>query len=60
MALFGIIRPSSRLIHIRWVGHHSNMNVLLRVIETAPSRIRSRLGVAQSVKLTSPRLETGG
>jgi hypothetical protein len=47
MALDGILRTSSRMIHIRLVGHHSSRNILLRVIEIAPSQIGSGLGVAQ-------------
>jgi hypothetical protein len=60
MALSDIIRPSSGIIHIRLVGHHSRRNVLLRVIEISPNRIGSGLEVAQSVKLTSFELESEG
>jgi hypothetical protein len=48
------------LIHIGLVGHNSNKNVLLRVIEISPNRIGSGLGVDQSVELTSSRLEFKG
>jgi hypothetical protein len=35
-ALSKIIRPSSELIRIRWVGHHSSRNVLIRIVKIAP------------------------
>jgi hypothetical protein len=73
-ALSRFIRNSSRLIRIRWVGHYSSRNVLIRIVKIAPSRIRSilgvmktspnwngsRLGVIQSVRITSSRWEPGG
>jgi hypothetical protein len=60
MALSGIVRPSSRMIHKRFFGHHSSRNVLMGVIKNAPSWSGSRLGVAQGVKLTSSGCESGG
>jgi hypothetical protein len=60
MALSRIVRPSSRMIHKGGVGHHSSRNVLMRVIKISPIRSGPRLGVAQSVKLTSSRCESRG
>jgi hypothetical protein len=60
VAMSGIVRPSSRMIHKRLVGHHSSRNVLMGVINIAPSQIGSGLGVSQSMKLTSFRCESGG
>jgi hypothetical protein len=73
-ALSGIIRPSSGMIRIRWVGHHYNRNFLIRIVKISPSWIKSRLGVmkispnwigsrlgvSQSVILTSSRWEPRG
>jgi len=49
MALFRIVRPSSKLIHNGLVGRHSNRNVLMRVIKTSPTWSGPGLGVAQGV-----------
>jgi hypothetical protein len=59
-ALSRILRPSSRLIHIGWVGHHSRRNVLIRIVKISPGWIGFGLGVSQSVRLTSSRWEPKG
>jgi hypothetical protein len=43
-----IIKSSFGLIHVRWVGHHSSRNVLIRIMKISPSQIRSKLGVIES------------
>jgi hypothetical protein len=56
MALCGIVRTFSRMIHKRLLGNHSRMNVLMGVIKVSPSWSGSGLRVAQGVKLTSSAL----
>ena len=60
MDLSRIVRPSSKMIHKRLVGHHSSRNVLMSVIKNSPSWSGSGLGVAQGVKLTSSMHESRG
>ena len=49
--LSGIKIPSPEWIRERWIGHHSNRNVLIRVMKIAPSCINSKLRVVK----TSPK-----
>jgi hypothetical protein len=60
MALSEIVKPPSKLINKGLVGHHSSRNFIMRVINIPPNWSSSRLGVFQSMKLTSSWWKYGG
>jgi hypothetical protein len=60
MVLYGRVIPSSKQIHKRLYGNHICGSDIIRVIYSAPSHRRYRLGVSHSMKLNPSIWNPGG